>query len=355
MADPYIEVVRWNNAEGGSNGTSVTSGNSGGVSGGSFSPQTSGSSTVQFTSTNPIHGTMSYRLVGSGGFALLRWLTSHLGTLTTCCGAVYFRLEGLPTGYTDIVGAYTADAGGSANKGFAIRVNQTGNIRLSDGSGATIATSVETVAANTVYRLEWQINHSTSAYVVEWFAGDSTDALGSISGTASAGTFKTHTSRVDIGRATSPDITMVVDSIGVDTAKLGPRLTPAATFLPVATISNPGGYEAVGGGTLLGVLRDNSDSTYIESPIEPANAAITYEMGPRIREDVVTVTYRDWRSDAAADVVTTLELLDLDTDEVLGTNTYTATTTPTNYTVVSDDPVPTSVRLGVRITTDTEV
>lgn len=353
MADPYIEVVRWNNAEGGIDGTTVTSGNSGGASGGSFSPQTSGSSTVRFTSTNPIHGSMSYRLVGSSGFALLRWLTSHLGTLTTCCGTVYFRLEALPSGYTDLIGAYTSDSGGSANKGFAIRVGSGGNIRLSDGSAATIATSIETIAANTVYRLEWQIDHSADTYVLEWFAGDSTVALGSISGTASSGAFKTHTSRLDIGRATSPDITVVVDSVAVDSKKVGPRLTPSADFLPVAVVSNDGGYSAVGG-TLLGVVRDDSDATYIESPVEPSGASIVYELGPRSRTDTVTVTYRDWRSDDSVNIDTTLELVDLDEDEVLGSNTYTATETPTDYTVVSDEPVPTSVRLGVRITTDTQ-
>lgn len=351
MADPYVDVVAWNNAEGGVDGATVTSGTSGGTSGNAFSPQIGGTSAVTFKSAGALHGSMSYSIVSAGGFALLRWLTSTVGELAVSCGALYLRVNTAPSGYSDLVAAYAADAGGTANKCFAIRIGAFGNVRLSDGAAVTIATTTSTIPVGQIVRIEWQINHTTGAYVVEWFLGDSTTAQERLTGTAAAGAFKDATRRIDFGRQTSPEYDITLDTLAINSEKLGPRWVAGTSARVQSVVSNAGSWTAVGE-TALTALRDGSDATYLETPTSPSAASWRGKLNALSRTDVVTVRTRGAASDSSGTISRTVKVFNGVTELV--SDTFTLTTTPTTRSTVTPSPVAAGVELEVLIT-DTAV
>src|SRR5712672_1763560 len=85
-----------NNAEGGSNGTTVSNANSGGTSGNAWdliSVVTGG--VCQFSNTSPAHGSLCYAFStgATAGSSLIGWTTS-VGTTTTLYGRAYYKITG---------------------------------------------------------------------------------------------------------------------------------------------------------------------------------------------------------------------------------------------------------------------
>jgi hypothetical protein len=229
--DPYSGVVAWNSFEGGTDGTTVSTGNSGGASGTAFSGvQITGTSTVKYESTGALHDTMSCEIVANAGYGLVRWDNAVLGSLTTTCCAMYVKFSALPSAYSPISEGKQTDGGSLA---WRINVSSLGNVRLVNASAATVASTTSApISTGTLYRIEWQITHGTGAYNVQVFSGDSTTALATLSGT-SAGAFGTATQQIYFGRTQTPDYTVMIDTLGVDTGALGPRAT--ANVIPVAS------------------------------------------------------------------------------------------------------------------------
>ncbi len=252
--NPYSGVLAWNSAEGGTDGITVSTGNSGGTSGTPWtSVQITGTSTVKYKAAGALHDTMSYEIVGGGGFGMLRWESSLLGTsFTSVCGALYIKFVTLPSSYSTVVNANQVDAGTTI--AWRIKVSSTGNVRLTDTADvAVFSTSNSPIAVGTLYRFEWQMDHTTGDYVVEWFSGDSTTALGRYTGAASIGT---QVQRIDFGRTTSPDYTALLDTMALNTSKLGPRNRPNT-----APTANAGSDKTSGVvGTLMNVTGTDSDS-----------------------------------------------------------------------------------------------
>lgn len=345
MPDPYVDVLAWNSAEGGTADAAVTAGNSGGLSGTALSPQVAGASVASFTNTNPIHGSLSYHVVGSGGLGLIRWLNGVVGTLPMSCGVAYIKLASFPTGYTDFIASYASDSGGNVNKGFAIRVSGVGNLRLVDSLQATVASGTTPIAVGQVYRIEWQINHATSEYVLEWFEGDSEVPMQQLSGTSATG-FLDATRRVDFGRGGTPDIDIFFDDLAIADHKIGPRFVPSFSAKPIAVVDSDG-WTAVGGPSLLGTVRDELDSTYAQSPTEPTASEVRWRMAPLRRSDFVTVHTRDRASDATDVISRTVRVYNGAT--LVGTTTFTLTTNWANHSVTTTVSIPAGVELEVVI------
>jgi hypothetical protein len=227
--DPYTGVIAWNDFDTGTHSLTVATGNSGGSGRTAFSGvQITGSSSVVYSAASPIHGLLSALVTGSGGFGMMRWDNAVVGNLTgPSCGVMHMRYLALPSAYSPIVEAKQTDGGALA---FRVNVSPTGNFRLVNAAGSTVvSTTGAAITTDTTYRLEWQIDHSTGAYGVQLFAGDTTTPLDSLAGT-SAAAFGTATQQVNFGRSASPDFTALIDTVAIDTAPLGPRVT---TFDPV--------------------------------------------------------------------------------------------------------------------------
>lgn len=218
--NPYAAAVAYNTAEGGSDGVTVTAGNSGGDSGTAFTGvQRTGTTVLAYATSNALHNDVSYRITGdSSGYANVRWHSSALGTLTNSCGAVYARFDSFGASITFLI-ALSDDA-----ETFAYRMKTTaaGALQLANSANGTVATSSATMTAGQVYRIEWQINHSTGAYAAQFYSGDSVTVAGSFSGTAS-GAFGPQTQQVRLGVLTLSTWSAMFDSFAMHSSKIGAR------------------------------------------------------------------------------------------------------------------------------------
>ena len=144
-----------NTAEGGSNTTTVTVGNSGGGSGSAFDQVTIGtSSTVTFSSTQAVHGSLAYNFTSSGTSAasLVQWIASVTAG-TTWYARIYVYLPALPATTLRLV--KFADAAASPCALF--DVSSAGKILARDASSTTVTTSTLAVSAGAWFRLEMKV------------------------------------------------------------------------------------------------------------------------------------------------------------------------------------------------------
>ncbi len=235
-----------NTAEGGSNATVATTANTGGGSGTVFD-QVTGS--VTFSTTSPIHGSLSY--TASAATQYTRWSTTDTTVLTR----VYFKTSDASLGATPLrVGLTTGSVFISVmNSGL------TGRIQLY--SGSAVATSPSAISSNTVYRLELYVKagagtgelraavyegNSTTAW---WDSGAQTGRTVENPATILFGKFDSSTAQVswdDTGAKTGSDATWGAwpAAGGVPTARTDGYVVvaPGGTFtLSGTTSSSPNG------------------------------------------------------------------------------------------------------------------
>jgi hypothetical protein len=152
-----------NSFEGGTNATTITTGNSGGTSGTAFDAVTiSGSNTLTYSTTSPARGTLGMAVAipgSSGNPAYATWAGSLItdqvgGTTATTYGRVYLKLPAIPNpGGTGATLMRAMNSAGSAQR-WSVRLNSSGQIQVADGTNTVIATSTTTLTSGTVWRIE---------------------------------------------------------------------------------------------------------------------------------------------------------------------------------------------------------
>lgn len=217
-----------NSAEGGTNGTTVTTGNSGGTSGTAFAQVTiTGAPTCAFSSAVKAHGSLAYHLSGvSGDVAKL-----YLGSTASSAAAVrvYMYLTSLPSAAQTLVQTQDSAFAAPVN----ININGTNNLFITNAAGSTVYTAPSALAAATWYRLELQTVKGTTTsngtISFQYYAGDSTTALGSFtSSTTNTGT--NNSLRLVVGKQNStPTLDAYFDDLAYDTTStpIGVYTAPA--------------------------------------------------------------------------------------------------------------------------------
>jgi hypothetical protein len=150
-----------NNFEGGTDGTTITTGNSGGASGNAFDGvDIPSGAVVAFTNTQAYQGSLSVRCGSraTGGICGVHWQTS-LGTLGDHYDRCFFRTDVIPSVNADII--YLLDAALTTTLA-SIRLLSSGKLDIRNNTGALVATSTTVLSANTWYRLEWFIHQNAS-------------------------------------------------------------------------------------------------------------------------------------------------------------------------------------------------
>jgi hypothetical protein len=169
-----------NSAEGGSNGTGVTTGNSGGGSGDAWTSVSLGASTsATYDSTNPMHGSLAYSLAQStntGSGALLRWNVSGVSSnflrvrfyLNT---AAFFSAAGIMCWVTDPTNATPIAR---------IGMNTSGKFLVQQATASTLFTGTTTIPTSTWIRVEMIVIAGTTTtngtIKFAWYLGDSATA-----------------------------------------------------------------------------------------------------------------------------------------------------------------------------------
>lgn len=157
---PYLTVTQTNNAEGGSNGVTVTTGNSGGVSGNAFDVVNVGvGATVAFDNTRSAHGSLSYKIATgvTGVNADLDW-SGSFGIQPTEYFRYYLYFTANPVTNHRIAEFYTA----GPNPAAGLVVQTTGVIYLSDATGTAQITLTNVIPNNEWFRLEGYVTGSAT-------------------------------------------------------------------------------------------------------------------------------------------------------------------------------------------------
>lgn len=139
-----------NTAEGGTNGTAVTTANSGGASGTAWDTVTIGGGAAVTYDTTHVYGALAYKCVAGTSLTSMAWGSASLGTLSEAWGRLYLYLEALPSVSTGIVRLTNGSAQVSR-----ITVSTTGNVELRNAANTKIVQTVSAVATGKWVRIEW--------------------------------------------------------------------------------------------------------------------------------------------------------------------------------------------------------
>lgn len=180
-----------NSAEGGTNGTTVTTSNSGGTSGDAFGSVTiTGTDAPVLTFSNSVaaHGSLSYRASGNSGDVVRAYLFNTASTTATT--RVYMYINSIPTGNgVEVLDIQNSTFGFSSR----VAVDTSGKIQVQDAGGTIIYTTPAALSAGQWYRLELQLIVGTGAtngtIAFQYYSGDSSSAISTYSSsTVNAGT-----------------------------------------------------------------------------------------------------------------------------------------------------------------------
>lgn len=156
---PTGTPLKNNNAEGGTDATNVSAGNSGGASGDAFTVVTTGA--LSYTATSPLVGSKSFTINGAAAStgASVGWIAATLGSLPVVYGRMYIKMSAWPTGGTGLVAmGKDADAGATT---WRIGIGTGGALRF--GIATFTLDAAPVLALDTTYRLEWMVNSLTGA------------------------------------------------------------------------------------------------------------------------------------------------------------------------------------------------
>lgn len=145
----------FNNAEGGSNGTTVSTSNSGGASGTAWdSVNITATGTYIFSTTHAAHGNLAYEVAAgsTGGPTYGAWST----TFGSVNGKVYFRIYLYLTaifasGAQEVIRLYSTFPG---TPEYALAITPSSNVAAYDDAGSQIIVSTSTISLNQWFRVE---------------------------------------------------------------------------------------------------------------------------------------------------------------------------------------------------------
>lgn len=158
-----VELTLRNNAEGGTNGTAVTTGNSGGASGDAFSVVTPGSgNTFIFDNVGPLVDALSLKMVQAGANqCFIGWTWS--GARPRLYALFLMRFDALPLVSNTFLRGFS-DAGYATNV-FSVAVTNTGKIQVINTANNANAASSGSLAAGTDYviAISWESGNTLTA------------------------------------------------------------------------------------------------------------------------------------------------------------------------------------------------
>lgn len=276
-----------NNAEGGTNGTALTTSDTTGGDAFSLVNAPSGGS-ITYSTDDPAHGTACYKLVSTANNA------SQVGK--TMDASDYYavryllKLPAVPSTSSLEIGRMYA----SATKVFALQINTSGKINTFDASGSVVDQSSATITEPQHLRIEYVLIKGTTTsngtILVGVYPKDSDTAIYTYTanGTANTGTAQFTQPRFGDTAGVNWAATMYIDDVRVEAqttfiGKVSTLPDPEDTVTPYATTANDGGWTIEGSqSTIEETLSTEDDDDYITTPdgspdltVEPRLAPIT--------------------------------------------------------------------------------
>jgi hypothetical protein len=156
-------MIATNNGEGGSNGTAITTGNSGGASGTAWNAVSVATGTVAYDSSQSAHGGLSIRQATTTADSVqLQWTTA-VGSVSRLYGRFYYRTSSLALAL-DLVRARSS----LGNQVARLDIFTSGALRIRNAANTVAATSTATMSTNTWYRIEFDFRFGASVANTAW-------------------------------------------------------------------------------------------------------------------------------------------------------------------------------------------
>jgi Putative Ig domain len=165
----------YNNFEGGTNGTTITTGNSGGSSGHAWDVATVTNGSLVYSNTQAAHGGLSGAMStnNTGGVAYIGWTTS-LGTVTSLYGRFNIYLTAYPT----TVDANVQMKGTGSSSAGNVQIDTTGHIIAQTNTFTNAFAFVNAIPLNQWVRVEWYLlggSAGNAQFTINYYASlDST-------------------------------------------------------------------------------------------------------------------------------------------------------------------------------------
>ena len=283
-------TITWN-GEGGTAGTTITTGNSGGASGDAFAAVTG---TCTFSATGKAHGSLGllYNVTTTA------WRAYHSFTATSqIAGRIYLTANALPSATVDVFDLINSSFAANVK----LRITSAGKLAVVNAAGSAVFTSTASLVAGTTYRIEFQVDvgstSSNGTIKMQWYTldgGTAIETYTTLAGNAGAGV---QIVRAQLGDNTSSTVNLTFDDLMYVTDSMTPvgavstLPAPADTVHVYAVTSNPNSWTIGGSaGDIPTAVSDTDDTTYVETPDNPANSTIVLRLAPMTgRPGYVTV------------------------------------------------------------------
>jgi hypothetical protein len=240
-----------NTAEGGSNTTSVTTGNSGGGSGTAFSAVSAGSGgSITFTTTNAYRGNLSYAFVQPTGATTCLVDMQDASASASFAVRFYIRIDAYPSSTGFQFPAQLRTTGGQL--ALNLSISTTGQFRVNSSASSSFTTAG--MSLNTWYRVEWTgtgIGTAGGSSTVNFYLGDSTSSLGS--STLNSFTTAAQVQVIRFGKysgAVSSVVGFMLDDIAVNigsSTPIGPTSPPVPPDAGADQVVMPGATVNISG------------------------------------------------------------------------------------------------------------
>lgn len=222
-------MARGNSFEGGSDETTLTTGNSGGTSGNAFDSVSAGTgATLVFDNAQaaPSLGSFSLR-TATGGTSALAYAAWTLASVTSDYARGYFRFTSLP-GAQQLIIRYLS--GGSQS--LRVNVKTDGAIEVRNAANSVVGTTTNTISAGSWFRVEIFTTFSTTVGAVTlrlYLSANGTSITETLNLTSLVLTASSNELRWGVGAATSNAVAVWIDNVATEgTTWFGPALVTGA-------------------------------------------------------------------------------------------------------------------------------
>lgn len=268
-------IVVQNTAEGLAANTTVSTANSGGVSGSAWNTINPGSgNSITSDDTHVLRGNIAYKFTQAGPVSTLGWNTSlNSAPYSDISARVYVYFEELPGHDFGVITGFS----GASYSGLAWNVvlNTAGRMQLSNSSGTVLwtAPSNSTMAINTWYRIEVNVVAGTSGTIAVYAAHDTTALAGTTLSSFSSAT--TSAVRFGIGNSSSIPALWIDDAaVGEGGGLIGPS---QAQSVSGATILAQNSAEGLAVGTIPSPANSGGASGTAWNKVDQTGASVTVD------------------------------------------------------------------------------
>lgn len=232
-------MARTNSFEGGSNGVTITTGNSGGSSGDAFdnAPTPGTGATLTYSTAQAAHGSVSMS-TSSGGTSSTAYAGYTLGTTSTDTCRMYCRFTSLPSAQQVIL-RYLS----SGSQAMRVNVTTAGLVEVRNAANSVVGTTTSGISAGSWFRLELMSTWSTTVGAITlrlYLSPDGTSISDSLTLSSLVLTASANEIRFGLGAALANAVQVWYDDLAIEGATWHGPAVRSITPTGIAVAASPG-------------------------------------------------------------------------------------------------------------------